>query len=160
MTTAVLQRMQLGVVLDLENLLHTARRVSGAVVRAQFLTLVEALRDAGDLRSAVGCCDRRLAGILAPVLTGSGIRVFPGRIGKDRADRELLRRAAEVPRCVDAFVVGSGDGIFAQLIAEQALAGRHTIVVARAGSISASVRAAAHQIVELPDHHVRLDDAA
>lgn len=160
MATAVLQRMQVGAVLDLENLLHSARRSSGAAVRAQFLAMLESLREIGDLRHAVGCCDRWLAGILTPVLPGSGVRVFPGPMGKDRADLELLRRADEVPAALDALVVGSGDRIFARLVAEQALAGRHTVVVGRAGCISASVRAAAHRVIELPSRDIRLDDAA
>ena len=157
---AVLQKVQVGALLDLENLLHTARRTSGAAVRAQFLSLVDLLGRVGDVRHAVGCCDRWLAGMLAPVATSAGVRIFPGRIGKDRADAELLRRAAELPTWVETLVLGSGDGVFAPLVAEQALAGRHTVVIGRPGSISSALRAAAHQVVELPLREVHLDAAA
>ena len=160
MATTGVREMQVGVVLDLENLLHSARRVSGAVVRAQFLSVVDRIRSLGEVHYAVGCCDRWLAGMLAPVAAEAGVRVFPGRIGKDRADGELLRRAAEVPRSVEALVVGSGDGAFAPLVARQALAGRHTVVIGRAGSVAANLRAAAHQVIELPYRDVRLDPAA
>src|SRR5688500_15395394 len=112
---AVLQAVQVGAVLDLENLLYTARRTSGAAVRAQFLNIVDQLRDLGDIRSAVACCDRWLAGMLAPVAMDAGVRIFPGELGKDRADAELLRRAADVPRAVDTLVIGSGDNAFAPL---------------------------------------------
>ena len=96
---AVLQRVQVGAVLDLENLLFAARRTSGAAVRAQFLTFVEQLR-------------------------------------------------------------GSGDGIFAPLVASQALAGRHTVVIGRPGCISSALRAAAHQVIELPLRDIHLGAAA
>ena len=149
MVTSTRQRTQVGAILDLENLLHSARRSSGMVVRAQFSAIVDQLRDLGEIRSAVGCCDRWLAKLLVPVAVSSGIRVFPGLIGKDRADRELLRRAADVPASVDTFVVGSGDGAFAPLVAELALRGRHTVVIGHAGGIARSLRAAADTVVEL-----------
>ena len=157
---AVLQQVQVGALLDLENLLHTARRTSGAAVRAQFLAVVGQLRNTGDVRHAVGCCDRWLAGMLAPVAADAGVRIFPGRIGKDRADGELLRRAANVPAWVDALVVGSGDRAFAPLVAEQALAGRHTVVIGRPGAIAATLRAAAHEVIELPLREIDLRAAA
>ena len=42
------------------------------------------------------CCDRWLAGMLAPAAAGANVRVFPGQIGRDRADTELLRRARDL----------------------------------------------------------------
>ena len=146
---AVLQQTQLGVVLDLENLLHPARRTSGATVRDLFVEIVARLRDLGEIRHAVGCCDFWLARILAPVAGATGVRIYPGELGKDRADRELLRRAADIPASVEVLVIGSGDQAFAPLVAEQALAGRRTIVVARADSIAPALRAAAHEVIEL-----------
>ncbi len=77
MAIQVLERTQVGAVLDLENLLHAARRTSGTVVRAQFSAIVEELRSLGEIRSGVGCCDRWLAKILVPVAVRSGIRIFP-----------------------------------------------------------------------------------
>ena len=159
MATAVMHRTQVGAVLDLENLLHGARRISGPAVREQFGRVVARLRDIGEVRSAVGCCDTWLARMLVPVAMPAGVRVFSGRIGKDRADVELLRRVADVPPSVDVLVVGSGDGIFAPLVAAQALAGRHTIVIGRSGAISASLRAAAHDVIELPVREIHLDAA-
>lgn len=153
---AILQQVQVGAVLDLENLLHTARRVSGAAVRAQFLHIVEQLRDLGEIRHAVACCDRWLAGMLAPVAAPAGVRIFPGPLGKDRADAELLRRAADVPRAANTLVIGSGDKAFAPLVAEHALAGRHTVVLGWRGCIAADLRAAAHQVIELRHHTIDL----
>ena len=92
--TTTLQQTQVGALLDLENLLHRARRASGTAVRAQFAAIVQELRGLGEIRSAVGCCDRWLAKVLVPVAAASEIRIFPGLMGKDRADGELLRRAA------------------------------------------------------------------
>ena len=153
---AVLQQVQVGAVLDLENLLYSARRTSGAAVRAQFLHVVDQLRRLGDVRSAVGCCDRWLAGMLAPVAMSAGVRIFPGPLGKDRADAELLRRAGDVPAAVDTLVLGSGDAVFAPLVAEQALAGRHTVILGRSGSIARALRAAAHEVIELQHHTIDL----
>src|SRR5687768_195980 len=120
MSTTTIDRMQVGALLDLENLLYRGRQVSGAVVRAQFLTVAAVLRGLGEVRAAVGCCDWWLAKLLTPVTGASGVRVFPGAPGRDRADRELLRRVRDVPGSVDAFVLGSGDAIFTALVAEQA----------------------------------------
>jgi hypothetical protein len=92
MGSTTLQRTQVGAVLDLENLLHTARRSSGMAVRAQFSAIVEEVRGIGDIRSAIGCCDRWLARLLVPVTVQSGIRIFPGLLGKDRADGDLELR--------------------------------------------------------------------
>ena len=151
---------QVGALLDLENLLHAARRMSGAAVRAQFELVVAALRDLGDLRHAVGCADFWLAKMLAPVAPGAGVRVVPGKLGPDRADTELLRRAADIPASADVLVLGSGDGIFAPLVAREALAGRRTVVIGRPGSIAAALRAAAHEVIELPLRTVDLHAAA
>lgn len=159
-TATVVQQTRVAALLDLENLLHAARHVSGHAIRAEFLALVEQIRRIGDVRHAVACCDWWLAGILTPVAAPSGVRIFAGRSGKDRADGELLRRAADVPRSTQALVLGSGDGIFAPLVAAQALAGRLTTVVGVAGSIATSLRAAAHEVVELRPRTIHLDRAA
>jgi hypothetical protein len=160
MTATVLPTAQVGALLDLENLLHAARRRSGTAVRAQLRLLMAQIRTLGDVRHAVGCCDFWLAKVLTPTAAELGVRVFPGRLGKDRADAELLRRAADIPPSADVLVVGSGDGTFAPLVARAALAGRHTVVIARTGSVSAALRAAAHEVIELPDRVVDLAPAA
>ena len=149
MGTTVIGTHRVGAILDLENLLHTARRSSGLIVRAQFAAIVEQVRGLGEVRSAVGCCDWWLAKLLVPAAVTSGVRVFAGGLGRDRADHELLRRAGDVPASVDTFVVGSGDRAFAPLVADQALRGRRTVVIGRAGSISRALRAAADTVIEL-----------
>ena len=146
---AVQDRAQVAAILDLENLLYDARRCSGDAVRAAFVTLMAELRTLGDLRYAVGCCDRWLAGMLAPVAAQWGVRLHPCAIGPNCADRELLRRAADIPRGVSVLVVASGDGAFAPLVADQALAGRQTVVIGRRGRISLALRCAAHTVREL-----------
>ena len=50
--TNTLQRRQVGAILDLESLLHTARRSSGMVVRAQFSAVVDQLRGLGEAAPA------------------------------------------------------------------------------------------------------------
>ena len=105
MTT--LQTTPLAAVLDLENLLHTARGVSPAAVRTQFLEIAAWVHALGEVRYAVGCCDYWLAKILAPVAAEAGVRIFPGPIGRDRADGELLRRAADIPDSAEVLIVGS-----------------------------------------------------
>jgi hypothetical protein len=160
MTATLIHTAQVGALLDLENLLHAARRRSGHAVRADLRSLMVQVRAMGQLRHAVGCCDFWLAKMLTPAAAELGVRVFPGRLGKDRADAELLRRATDIPRSVDVLVIGSGDGAFAPLVARAALAGRHTVVVARAGTVAASLRAAAHEVIELRPHVVDLALAA
>lgn len=135
--------------LDLENLLYAERRISGAAVRSAFIDVVEVLHRLGDLRYAVACCDRWLAGILAPVSAAAGVRIHPCPIGKDCADVALLRRASDVPARVDTVVVGSGDAAFAPLVTAHAGVGRRTVVVGRRGTIAACLRCAADDVVEL-----------
>lgn len=160
MTATTITTAQVGAVLDLENLLHAARRSSGMLVRAQFNAIVRQVRGLGDVRSAVGCCDFWLAKLLVPVAPAAGLRVFPGRVGRDRADAELLRRASDVPPSVDTFVVGSGDAVFAPLVASQSLAGRRTVVIGRRGSIAKALRLVADTVIELQPQAINLDDAA
>lgn len=143
------QRVQVAALLDLENLLYMERRTSPQAVRSGFQRLVRCLRSRGDVRFAVGCCDRWLAGMLAPVAVNSGVRIHPCMIGRECADRELLRRAADLPRGADLVVVGSGDHAFAPLVAGLGLSGRRTLVIGRAGGIATSMRAAADEVLEL-----------
>jgi hypothetical protein len=154
----VQERPQVAVILDLENVLYDARRVSGEAVRAAFVALMAELRMLGDVRFAVGCCDQWLAGMLAPVAQAWGVRLHPCAIGPDCADRELLRRAADIPRGASVLVVASGDGAFAPLVAEQSLEGRQTVVIARRGHIAMALRCAAHKVRELTTD-LRIDQA-
>jgi hypothetical protein len=112
------------------------------------------VRPLGTLRYAVGACDHWLAKTLVPVAEGLGVRVFPGPVGKDRADSELLRRAErDLPPSVDVVVIGSGDGAFARLAEAQRGLGRRVVVVGREGHISRRLRVVADEVVNLGTAH-------
>jgi hypothetical protein len=81
--------------LDLENLLHDDRRVSGDAVRLGLAHLMTQLRPLGSLRYAVGACDFWLARVLCPAAAQLGVRVFPGASGRDRAD-EVVHLGSDV----------------------------------------------------------------
>jgi hypothetical protein len=139
-----------GMVLDLENLLHDARQVSGEAVRAGLRQIMATIRALGTPRVAIGVCDWWLAKMLAPEAQRLGLRVYPGAMGPDRADAELLRRAAwDVPPSVDLLVIGSGDGAFRALAREQHELGRRVVVAGRPGGIARSLAAVADQVLVL-----------
>jgi NYN domain len=143
-------------ILDLENLLYPERRISGDAVRAGFTSILNRISALADVHHAVGCCDRWLAGVLAPVAASSHVRIYPCALGKDVADTALLRRAIDVPARVETLIVGSGDAAFAPLVAAQGLAGRRTIVLGRAGGIARTLRCAADEVVELEARSLQL----
>ena len=144
------------VLLDLENLLYPERQISPDVVRAGFAQILQVVAELADVRHVIACCDGWLAGMVTPVSARAGVRIHPCAIGKDCADNSLLARAADIPASVNALIVGSGDHAFAPLVAAQALAGRHTVVIGRRGGIALALRTAAHRVVELPPREVAL----
>jgi hypothetical protein len=139
----------LAVVIDLENMLHPERQLSGAAVRAGLTALVGHLATLGRARWVSSCCDFYLARMLCPSAALLKVRVFPGPIGKDRADRELVRRIRDVPASCSVLVIASGDGIFAGSAREQRARGRRVVVIARDGSLSEALRAEADEVVVL-----------
>lgn len=148
--TAAMAGRAVALLLDLENLLHEARRIGDAAVREGFEQVMARLLLMGDRRYAVGACDRWLARALCPAAAEHGVRVYPGPIGKDRADKELLTRGStELPACVDVLVIGSGDGAFTDLALRQRAAGRRVIVAGRDGHISRALATAADEVLLL-----------
>ena len=83
----------------------------------------------------------------------------PGRCvraahGKDGADKALLRDAevADLARRYDRVVIGSGDGIFAELAVRLRAAGLPVIAVSRPRSLAAALRlATGGAVIYLPD---------
>lgn len=137
-----------GVLLDLENLLHDTRLVSGDAVRAGFRTIMDTVRSLGTARFAVGVCDWWLAKILSTDAHELGLRVFPGEIGPDRADAELIRRGErDLPPSVDLVVIGSGDHAFADLARVQHDAGRQVVVLGRPGHIARELTVVADEVL-------------
>jgi hypothetical protein len=140
----------IALLLDLENLLHDQRRISGDAIRSGFGELMRELRRLGRARYAVGACDFWLAKALCPTAQSLGVRVFPGRTGPDRADGELLARGArDLPSSVDVVVIGSGDGAFTPLVRVQQAAGRRVVVAGRPGRISRALAEAADEVIVL-----------
>lgn len=79
-------------------------------------------------------------------------RLLVGR-GRHGADRCLLNEMREPQRLAHQFghvVLLSGDGIFTERIDALNRAGLRTVVVARHGSIAASLRLAAHRTITIP----------
>ena len=69
---------------------------------------------------------------------------------QDSADRALLDRARSLDLSTfDRLVIGSGDGIFAEIAYDAGQAGLSTIVVANSGSVAGHLRYFADEVVEL-----------
>jgi hypothetical protein len=126
--------------LDIENLVGDPCADDASV-----MTAVEAYKEAagvGPHDLAVMASNGRLA--MAAGLAWPGALLRVGR-GPDGADLALLAEA--VPEVVaprfSRVVVGSGDGIFADLARQLGLLGNRVVVVARGGGIAARLRAVA-----------------
>jgi hypothetical protein len=139
----------IGVLLDLENILHSARSQGPAAVRAGLVRAMHQLRDLGQVSWAVASCDWWLARTVLPAAAACGVRVHPGPCGQDRADHELLRRSADVPTSVGTLVIASGDGAFLPAVHEHRMAGRQVVVDAVHGALSAQLALAADRVVLL-----------
>jgi hypothetical protein len=135
--------------LDLENLLHDARRVGPRAVCDCLAIAMDRISAVGQLAYAVGCCDYWLARVVYPAVVALGIRVHGGPVGPDRADAELLRRGRELPRSVDTVVIGSGDGCFAPLARHLRQSGQRVVVAGRGGTIAAALRTEADRVIDL-----------
>lgn len=139
-----------GMLLDLENLLHEARRVSGEAIRHGLATVMRELRPLGAPRFVIGVCDWWLAKSLCPTAAALGVRVYPGPMGPRRADAELLRRGLQdIPGSIDIVVIGSGDRAFCRLVHAHRAAGRRVVVAGPEGAIAACLRALADDVVEV-----------
>lgn len=137
--------------LDVENVLFAERRVGAAAAQAGLADLMARVRRLGELRFAVAACDWWMARLLLPAAARYGVRLFPGPLGRDRADRELLRRGADIPRSTELVVIASGDGAFASLARQQHDRGRSVVVAAHDGHLAASLQASADEVLWLPD---------
>jgi hypothetical protein len=139
----------IGVLLDLENILHRARLHGPDAVRAGLARVMDQLGGLGPVSWAVGSCDWWLARTLLPVAMTRGVRVHPGPCGPDRADGDLLRRSADVPASVRTLVIASGDGAFLPVVRAHRAAGRQVVVAGCPGSVSTQLADAADRVVWL-----------
>lgn len=127
--------------LDLENLLHDARKGTRSDLESAFRRLIEVIKGCAGHVTAEGCGDYWLVRRLVPAAHEVGARLFPGPLGKDRADSELISRAKnDVPSSCDVLVIGSGDHGFSNVAARHRDAGRYVIAVARTGSLATRLR--------------------
>jgi hypothetical protein len=139
----------IGVLLDLENILHRARPHGPDAVRAGLAALMDRLGDLGQVSWAVGSCDWWLARVLLPTAAAASVRIHPGPCGPDRADGELLRRADDVPASVGTLVIASGDAAFLPAVRAHRAAGRQVVVAGCRGTMSRQLADAADQVVWL-----------
>jgi hypothetical protein len=131
---------------DVENLAGRGHRDPAAVAAASAEFRQTAGVAGGDL--VVVGCDRTPSHRFAVSALWRGSRVVAGR-GPDGADVALLAAADEERLRSGRFgtvVIGSGDRIFAPLTAALAGVGVRVVVVARPGSLAASLRDVAYEV--------------
>lgn len=138
--------------IDLENLLVPARRdgqlqagLDEVVCHLRRLTL------GGRSLGGVAVGDADLGRHAAWPLGELGIRVHvPALIGPDAADLDLIgRMRRETPETANTLIIGSGDHAFAPVATEFGVKGFRIVVLARPGSISHELFAAAHHFEPL-----------
>ena len=134
-------------IVDAENL------VAGAVKSAADVRWIrQTLEEHADLRPeeqvVVGTCH---VGLLEVGINWSAARrvVRSGPSGADLALIEVLRQEHVADRFAEVVLV-SGDGAFADVVAELATQGVPTTVVAQRASLSAKLRLSARAVVEVP----------
>jgi hypothetical protein len=89
------------------------------------------------------------SGLACTAWPWQGARCLPGH-GHDGADLVLLEELGDrVPQRYDRVVLASGDGIFADAVADLVARGVHVTVVSHAISLSARLSAAASEVVLL-----------
>ncbi|MBK9696723.1 MAG: NYN domain-containing protein [Propionibacteriaceae bacterium] len=131
--------------MDIENLIGAGRFAIADVVVLK--RNYEALVGVGPHDIVVIGADVRS---VLDVWLGWPVRVLPGR-GPDGADLLLLEELKqELARArFDDVVIGSGDHIFVELMAELAARGTTVTCVSRHGSLSRRSRMACHRVVLL-----------
>lgn len=134
---------------DIENLSGGPRATAGWFTTS--LREFAAVAEVGETDQVVMAADR---GVFARTAFGVDRRVrYRFGTGPDGADHALLD-AAPTDWVVDRFdrlVVGSGDHIFADLVADVGRRGCDTVVVARPAQLAGRLRRAAAAVRELPD---------
>ena len=101
---------------------------------------------------AITVCHDRLAPQVVLDAHRCGVRVRPGRGGKNWADRQLVDRATtDLPHGIEAVVLVSGDSDFVPTVWQQQSRGRDVIVVSRKEALSAELAAAADDVRYLND---------
>lgn len=136
--------------IDIENLVCRGRLSADDVAWARFR--YEAAVSPGDMDLFTVGCDAANAFVVRRVFPGARIVWGRGPNGADLALIEAvhgdMRHGLRTPR----VTIGSGDHIFAPLLAELARCGASTRVVGVDGHTSAKLRLAAHDTMLLPDN--------
>jgi hypothetical protein len=141
--------------MDIENLLGTGRPAESEVLEA--LEQYSELVDVAGPNQVIVACNHGAARVVGCCL-GEGPRLLI-RSGRDGADLALLDVLCceSVERRFDHLVLASGDGIFAERVAEITSLGVPVTVVARRTSLAARLRLAATEVIffeptYLPDY--------
>lgn len=138
------------VAIDLENILHPLRRLGGHAAGEGLRAVLTDVASICSISWVIGVGDYWLCRLLIADAHQLGVRLFPGPIGPDRADGELIRRlATDVPSSLEHVVLVSGDGGFAGTVVGMRATGRSVTVAGRPASISATLRLAADRTLEL-----------
>jgi len=138
---------------DIENLLGEAHR--GAVATGSVLDryLAAAAWHAGDQTFVAGQARHVAAVSFDSPVPLRGLIAYPG---KDGADRRLLEtdRAERIAERFDRVVIGSGDGIFAELARTLRRSAVRVWVVSSPESLSRWLASAATRVVAFPSSNV------
>lgn len=145
---------RIAVFLDLENLLHPFVE-RGALEEGlrRLGRLLESLAERGIVVMCVAVCNFRLARLVATELIGTGvpIRTFTHQGGEDAADHALIDRIhRDLPPSCGTVVIGSGDGIFAEIATELARSGHRVETIGVPGQTAAALKLVAkvfHRLV-------------
>ncbi len=133
---------------DIENLVLGV--IDGRLAARRFDLLLEAARfKPGDLGYIAS--NKSLWKCLAwHVCDKSNCQYVVSERGQDSADLALLDRARNLDLSTfDRLVIGSGDGIFAEIAYDAGQAGLSTVVIANSGSLAGHLRYFADEVVEL-----------
>jgi hypothetical protein len=109
--------------------------------------IVADLRAEGDILHLVAVGHPSLMAALVPVMQRDRIRGFVHPGGPDAADLALIERIrCHLPARADTVVICSGDHAFAPVARELRAAGKHVIVIARFGGLSARLYVASSEV--------------
>ena len=137
------------VLVDIENAVGGAA-IDQAAVRWAKAHIEEVTKIAAEGHVVIGTSH---IGLLSVGSAWSDLRYVVGS-GPDGADRALLTVLEEdIESRFGEILLVSGDGIFADRIAELAAYGLRVIVVAHPDGLSKRLRMAAHQVIYLTDHY-------
>ncbi|MFC4061730.1 NYN domain-containing protein [Planomonospora corallina] len=132
--------------LDVENLVGAPRPVLAEV--ATMMSLYHACVPTGGMDQYVAAVNHGALLSVGLVLSGIQLLVRSGRNGADEALREVIRLDRLHAR-FERVVIGSGDGVFADLADWLRRRGVQVVVVSRPGALSRRLRRTAGRVIPL-----------